>query len=157
VKRCADRTLKPLELLQRQRPAPGTSRQQHLWAVQHARAIHQMAEGYSYDMPDEAEVTEMMEYRDRVMAENTAWWHRHTGDRILLSVHNTHVWPARATTSWTCVPLPAPCAPGWPPRPTWNIGAGWPDPTEYRIALGKAHDILIHLEEVEATTYLGNP
>ncbi|GAA4963069.1 hypothetical protein GCM10023238_33040 [Streptomyces heliomycini] len=50
-----------------------------------------MAEGYSYDITDEAQATEMMRYRDRVMAENTAWWHRHTGDRILLSAHNTHV------------------------------------------------------------------
>jgi hypothetical protein len=40
-------------------------------------------------------------------------------------------------------------------RATWNIGAGWPDPTEYTAAIGKAHDILIHLHDVEATTYLG--
>ncbi|WAU83218.1 erythromycin esterase family protein [Streptomyces sp. Qhu-G9] len=43
------------------------------------------------------------------------------------------------------------------PRTTWNIGAGWPDPMEYEIALGEAHDILIHLNEVEATRYLGTP
>ncbi|KOT29545.1 erythromycin esterase [Streptomyces caelestis] len=218
----AERTRKVLELLRKQPPAPGTSRQEHLWAVQHARAIHQMAEGYSYDITDEAQATEMMRYRDRVMAENTAWWHRHTGDRILLSAHNTHVsydafdprYPKtqgaflRDTLGGDYVSIGFTfhsgafkafgtednvirtyrvdaARPGsneytldrarqrdyvldlrtvprslrtWlsEPRPTRNIGAGWPDPMEYRIALGKAHDILIHLNEVEATTYLGN-
>jgi erythromycin esterase len=37
------------------------------------------------------------------------------------------------------------------------IGAGWPDPTKYTTALGRAHDILVHLHDVEATTYLGAP
>ncbi|MFE2279670.1 erythromycin esterase family protein [Streptomyces sp. NPDC059454] len=219
----AERTRKVLELLQKQRPAPGTSRQEHVWTVQHARAIHQMAKGYSHDITDEAQVTEMMEYRDRVMAENVAWWHRHTGDRILLSAHNTHVsydafdprYPktqgaflrdslggdyasigfsfhsgafkafgtgddvirtyrvdaARPGSNEHTLDqarqrdyvLDLRTAPHsvrtWlaEPRPTWNIGAGWPDPMEYRIALGEAHDILIHLNEVEATSYLGNP
>ncbi|MGW0653423.1 erythromycin esterase family protein [Streptomyces umbrinus] len=42
-------------------------------------------------------------------------------------------------------------------RVTWNIGAGWPDPVTYKIALGQAHDVLIHLNEIEATEYLGRP
>ncbi|MFD7705399.1 erythromycin esterase family protein [Streptomyces caelestis] len=219
----AERTRKVLELLRKQPPAPGASRREHLRAVQHARAIHQMAEGYAYDITDEAQVTQMMRYRDRVMAENTAWWHRHTGDRILLSAHNTHVsydafdprYPKtqgaflRDTLGGDYVSIGftfhsgafkafgtdddvirtyrvGAAQPGsnehtldrarqrdyildvrtaphslrtWlaTPRPTWNIGAGWPDPTEYRIALGEAHDVLIHLNQVEATTYLGNP
>ncbi|MEU7472804.1 erythromycin esterase family protein [Streptomyces sp. NPDC044984] len=219
----AERTLEAYELLRDQRPALGESRREHIWTVQHARAIHQMAQGYSYDITDEAQVTEMMKYRDRVMAENVAWWHRHTGDRILLSAHNTHVsydafdprypktqgaflrdalggdyvsigfsfhsgaFKAFGTDDDVIRTYRVDAAkPGsnehtldrahqrdyildmrtaprsvrtWlaEPRPTWNVGAGWPDPVEYRIALGEAHDILIHLNKVEATTYLGNP
>ncbi|MBT3150498.1 erythromycin esterase family protein [Streptomyces sp. CHD11] len=219
----ADRTREVLELLRKQHPAPGMSGREHSRLVQHARAIHQMAKGYSYDITDEAQVTEMMRYRDRVMAENVAWWHTHTGDRILLSAHNTHVsydafdprYPKtqgavlrdalggnyvsigfsfhsgafkafgtddnvirtyrvdaarRGSNEYTLdrarqrdYILDMRTAPRvvrtWlaEPRPTWNIGAGWPDPTEYRVALGDAHDVLIHLNEVEATTYLGSP
>ncbi|MCZ0979103.1 erythromycin esterase family protein [Streptomyces diastatochromogenes] len=32
-----------------------------------------------------------MLYRDRTMAENTVWWQRTTGARIVLSAHNGHV------------------------------------------------------------------
>ncbi|MFH9041925.1 erythromycin esterase family protein [Streptomyces sp. NPDC017966] len=221
-KKRAERTLEAYELLRGQRAVPGSSRREHVRTVQHARAIHQMAKGYSYDITDEAQVTEMMKYRDRVMAENVAWWHRHTGDRILLSAHNTHVsydafdprypktqgaflrdalggdyvsigfsfhsgaFKAFGTDDDVIRTYRVDAAkPGsnehtldrarprdyvldmrtaprsvrtWlaEPRPTWNIGAGWPDPVEYRIALGEAHDILIHLNEVEATTYLGD-
>ena len=42
-------------------------------------------------------------------------------------------------------------------RGTWNIGAGWPDPVAYTAAFGKADDILIHLHDIQATTYLGTP
>ncbi|MFI8305020.1 hypothetical protein ACIF80_16475 [Streptomyces sp. NPDC085927] len=68
--------------------------------------------------------------------------------------------PANATTSSTRTPHTAPrSVRDWldQPRVTYNIGAGWPDPTEYKIALGEAHDILVHLNEVEATAYLGTP
>ncbi|MFI2424615.1 erythromycin esterase family protein [Streptomyces sp. NPDC018955] len=219
----AERTREAYELLRDQRVAHGQSRREHVRVVQHARAIHQMAEGYSYDVTDEAQVIRMMEYRDRVMAENVAWWHRHTGDRILLSAHNTHVsydsfdprypktqgaflrdalggeyvsvgfsfhsgaFKAFGTDDGVIRTYRVDAAkPGsnehtldrarqrdyildmrtaprsvrtWlaEPRPTWSVGAGWPDPVEYRIALGEAHDVLIHLNEVEATTYLGNP
>ncbi|MFI8089758.1 erythromycin esterase family protein [Streptomyces sp. NPDC086080] len=218
----AERTRAVVELLQKQHPAPGTSRQQHLRTVQHARAIHQLAAVYSYDFTDEAQVAEMMRYRDRVMAENVAWWRGHTGHRILLGAHNTHVsydafdhrypktqgavlrdslggdyvsigfslhsgaFKAFGTDDNVIRTYRVDAAqPGsnehtldqarqrdyildmrtaprvvrtWlaEPRLTWNIGAGWPDPTEYRIALGEAHDVLIHLNEVEATTYLGS-
>ncbi|MDT0401120.1 erythromycin esterase family protein [Streptomyces edwardsiae] len=216
-KQRAKRTLEAYELLR------DTSGREHPWTVQHAKAIHQMAQGYAYDITDDAQVTEMMRYRDRVMAENVAWWHEHTADRILLSAHNTHVsydsfdarypktqgaflhdtlgddyvsigfsfhsgaFKAFGTDDNVMRTYRVGAAPpdsnehtldqprrrdyildlrtapravrAWlsDPRPTWNIGAGWPDPTEYRIALGKAHDILIHLNEVEATTYLGRP
>ncbi|MFF0112655.1 erythromycin esterase family protein [Streptomyces prasinus] len=219
----AERTGKVLELLRKQPPGRGADRRDHLWAVQHARAVHQMAEGYAFDITDEGQVAEMMKFRDGVMAENVAWWHRHTGDRILVSAHNTHVsydsfdvrYPKtqgaflRDTFGEGYVSIGfsfhrgafkafgtdddvmrthrvGAARPGsnehtldrarrrdyildmrtaprsvrdWldQPRVTHNIGAGWPDPTEYRIALGEAHDVLVHLEEVEATTYLGTP
>ncbi|MFE1921175.1 erythromycin esterase family protein [Streptomyces asoensis] len=218
----AARTREVYELLRKQRPRTPADRRKHLWAVQHARAVHQMAEGFSFDITDDAQVAAMMKYRDRTMAENVAWWHRYTGDRILLSAHNTHVsydsfdarYPKtqgaflRDTLGKDYVSIgftfykgafkafgtddnvirtyrvdaakpgsneevldrarqddyildlrSAPAAARtWlaTSRATWNIGAGWPDPTEYRTALGKAHDILIHLHDVEATTYLGN-
>ncbi|MDQ1033964.1 erythromycin esterase-like protein [Streptomyces sp. V3I8] len=218
----AERTRKVFELLRDQRPRRGDE-QAHLWAVQDARAIDQMAEGLSLDVTDEAEVTKMMRMRDEVMAENVAWWNRHTGDKILLSAHNTHVsydsfdarYPktqgaflhdalgkdyvsigfsfhkgafkafgtddnvmrtyrvgaAQAGSNEDILDevrqedyfLDMRTAPNsaraWlaEPRVTYNIGAGWPDPVTYRIALGKAHDILVHLDEVEATEYLGTP
>lgn len=32
-----------------------------------------------------------MGYRDQLMADNIAWWHEQTGDKILLSAHNSHL------------------------------------------------------------------
>ncbi|WP_405547165.1 erythromycin esterase family protein [Streptomyces phaeochromogenes] len=219
----AERTGKVYELLRKQRPGSGADRQEHLWAVQHARAIHQMAKGYSLDITDEAQVAEMMRLRDQVMAENVAWWNNHTGDRVLLSAHNTHVsydsfderypktqgaflrdalgrkyvsigfsffkgsFKAFGTDDNVMRTYRVGAAkPGsneetldkvrqddyildmrtvpnsaraWldKSRVTWNIGAGWPDPLTYKIALGQAHDVLIHLNEIEATEYLGKP
>ncbi|MFE9925931.1 erythromycin esterase family protein [Streptomyces sp. NPDC005774] len=219
----AERTGKVLELLRKQPPGRGADEQDHLWAVQHARAIHQMAEGYAFDITDDAQIAEMMKFRDGVMAANVAWWRRHTGDRILVSAHNTHVsydsfdvrYPktqgaflrdafgkryvsigfsfykgafkafgtddnmmrtyrvgaARPGSNEHTLDRARPrdyildmrTAPrsvrDWldQPRVTYSIGAGWPDPVEYKIALGAAHDVLIHLNEVEATTYLGTP
>ncbi|WP_221356378.1 erythromycin esterase family protein [Streptomyces beigongshangae] len=219
----AERTGEVYELLRRQRPGSGADRGEHLWTVQHARAIHQLAEGYSLDITDETQVAEMMRLRDQVMAENVAWWRRHTGDRVLLSAHNTHVaydsfdarYPKtqgaflrdvfggdyvsvgfsfhhgafkafgtgddvmRTYRVGAAKPgsnehtldearqedyvldlrtAPRPVR-AWldTPRVTWNIGAGWPDPETYRSAPGRAHDVLIHLDEVEATEYLGKP
>lgn len=219
----AERTGKVYELLREQRPGPGADRRQHLWTVQHARAIHQMAKGFSLDLTDEKQVTEMMRMRDQVMAENVAWWHRHTGDRTLLSAHNTHVsydsfderYPktqgaflrdtlgrkyvsvgfsfykgsfkafgtdddvmrtyrvdaakpgsneetldkARQDDYLLDMRTVRGAARDWlnTSRVTWNIGAGWPDPVTYESAPGRAHDVLIHLNDVEATEYLGKP
>ncbi|WP_281900362.1 erythromycin esterase family protein [Phytohabitans aurantiacus] len=69
--------------------SPGTSR--HMWTVQHARAIAQVATLYAFDLDDPAQVALAMRYRDQVMADNTAWWHEQTGAKILLSAHNAHV------------------------------------------------------------------
>ncbi|MFG2116435.1 erythromycin esterase family protein [Streptomyces sp. NPDC048718] len=82
-----------LDLLQRQGPAgpDRAAREAYTWAVQHARAIAQVGTEYSYDFMTDEGVAGAMLYRDRVMAENTAWWQRHTGDRMVLSAHNDHV------------------------------------------------------------------
>ncbi len=219
----AERTEKVYELLRKQRPGAGADKQAHMWMVQHARAIHQMAAGMSFDFNNEVQSAEMMKLRDQVMAENVAWWHKHTGDRILLSAHNTHVsynsfdtrYPktqgaflrdalgkdyvsigfsfyqgafkafgtednvmrtyrvgaAKPGSNEHTLDKARPddyildmrtvpnFARAWldKERVTWNIGAGWPDPMEYKTALGQAHDVLIHLNDVEATTYLGTP
>ncbi|MBH1936018.1 erythromycin esterase family protein [Streptomyces sp. AV19] len=61
------------------------------WAVQHARSIAQTAGFLSHDITDPAVIPAAMRFRDRVMAENVAWWQRHTGHRMLVSAHNGHV------------------------------------------------------------------
>ncbi|MFD5512121.1 erythromycin esterase family protein [Streptomyces sp. NPDC127051] len=61
------------------------------WAEQHARSIAQTFEFTSLDLSDPASVSAAEHLRDRVMADNTAWWHRRTGDKMLLSAHNGHV------------------------------------------------------------------
>ncbi|MEV8587379.1 erythromycin esterase family protein [Streptomyces sp. NPDC051180] len=81
-----------LALLEARRPDGGAgAREAHAWAVQHARAVAQVGTEYAHDLTSEAGVAAAMLYRDRVMAENTVWWQRRTGDRILLSAHNGHV------------------------------------------------------------------
>ncbi|MEU0631343.1 erythromycin esterase family protein [Streptomyces sp. NPDC005989] len=61
------------------------------WAEQHARNIAQTFAFTSLDLSDPASVSAAEHLRDRVMAGNTAWWHRRTGDKMLLSAHNGHV------------------------------------------------------------------
>ncbi|WP_272923834.1 erythromycin esterase family protein [Streptomyces sp. SID3343] len=68
---------------------PGPDRKEHALTVQHARAIAQNANLYAFDLVDD--VPAAMRYRDEAMAANTMWWHRHTGERVFLSAHNTHV------------------------------------------------------------------
>ncbi|KAK1176966.1 erythromycin esterase family protein [Streptomyces sp. NBS 14/10] len=218
----AERTRKVYDRLRAQRPGPG-DKQNHLWMTRHALAIHQMARGFAFDIGDEDQIAQMMKLRDQVMAENVEWWRQYTGNKILLSAHNTHVsydsfdtrYP-KTQGSFLRDALGSRYAsigfsfykgsfnafgtddnvmrnyhvdgakPGsneqtldkarrddyildmrTAPEPvrewldkehaTWNIGAGWPDPVEYTAALGKAHDILIHLHDIQATTYLGAP
>ncbi|PJN36187.1 erythromycin esterase [Streptomyces sp. CB02959] len=61
------------------------------WAEQHARSIAQTFEFAALDLSDPASVSKAEHFRDRAMADNTAWWHRRTGDKMLLSAHNGHV------------------------------------------------------------------
>ncbi|MFE0738149.1 erythromycin esterase family protein [Streptomyces sp. NPDC058855] len=91
-RRMAKEADEALALLSAQRPAPGrAAREAHAWAVQHARAIAQVGTEYAHDFADPAGVRRAMLYRDRVMAENTVWWQRRTGGRVLLSAHNGHI------------------------------------------------------------------
>jgi erythromycin esterase len=86
----AARTGEALELLRKQ--SPGADRAAYDWAVQHATVVDQVARMYSFDFyDDEKELAEAMRYRDRVMADNTAWWQERTGTKVLLSAHNAHV------------------------------------------------------------------
>ncbi|WP_267717363.1 erythromycin esterase family protein [Streptomyces sp. CoH17] len=217
----AGRTGEMLDLLEKARPGRGASARAQLWAVQNARAVHQMAEGLSFDVEDEVQVTQMMKYRDRTMAANTLWWNRNTGNRILLSAHNTHVsydsfdprYPktegaflrdalggkylsigfsfyegafkafgtddgvmrtrtiggarpgsneytldeARQRDYILDIRTAPPAVRAWldQRRTTYNVGAGWPDTYKYDMALGEAHDVLVHLHKIHATTYLG--
>ncbi|GAA3487535.1 erythromycin esterase family protein [Streptomyces cremeus] len=63
----------------------------HEWAEQHARNIHQTFVFASLDLSDPRSVSEAEHFRDQAMAANTVWWHRRTGDKMLLSAHNGHV------------------------------------------------------------------
>ncbi|MEV0123295.1 erythromycin esterase family protein [Streptomyces sp. NPDC050703] len=63
----------------------------HEWAAQHARNIQQTFVFASLDLADPRSVSEAEHFRDKAMAANTAWWHRRTGDKMLLSAHNGHV------------------------------------------------------------------
>ncbi|MGW0122149.1 erythromycin esterase family protein [Streptomyces sp. NPDC003327] len=84
------RTGRAVELL-KQRPSTGTGADAHAWAIQHATAIHQMATLFTFDWDDPRSVPDLMLYRDRIMAENIAWWQRQTGDKIMLAAHNGHI------------------------------------------------------------------
>lgn len=61
------------------------------WVLQHARSITQTADIYAFDVESEAGQRGAMLYRDRIMAANTAWWQRQTGDKVLVSAHNAHL------------------------------------------------------------------
>ncbi|MFD6274784.1 erythromycin esterase family protein [Streptomyces sp. NPDC060209] len=89
-KRTAAMVRRAYELLQAQ--GPHGDGQAYEWALQHARAISQTGTLYAYyDFDDPEKIAQAMLYRDQVMAENTVWWQRHTGHRMLLSAHNGHV------------------------------------------------------------------
>ncbi|MGW8066215.1 erythromycin esterase family protein [Streptomyces ziwulingensis] len=78
------------ELLQGQ--GPDGDRRAYEWVLQHARAISQTGTLYAYyDFSDPEKIARAMLYRDRIMAENTVWWQRNTGHRMLLSAHNGHI------------------------------------------------------------------
>ncbi|WP_405141015.1 erythromycin esterase family protein [Sphaerisporangium sp. NBC_01403] len=77
-----------LDLLRRN---PGPDQESHAWAVQNARSIVQTATALSFDPGDPEQVSKGLRYRDKIMADNVAWWREHTGEKILLSAHNAHV------------------------------------------------------------------
>lgn len=93
----AERTGRVLALLNAREPA-GTDGE-HAWAVQHATVIDQVARMYAFDFTDPGAVPEAMAYRDTVMADNTVWWHRRTGHRLVLGGHNSHLYTASSTPS----------------------------------------------------------
>ncbi|WP_435600071.1 erythromycin esterase family protein [Streptomyces sp. C10-9-1] len=78
-----------LDLLERRHT--GADARRHAFVLHHARAIVQNATEFAYDLDDPGQVGEAMRYRDRIMAENTLWWQRQTGHRILVSAHNGHI------------------------------------------------------------------
>ncbi|MFD4397395.1 erythromycin esterase family protein [Kitasatospora sp. NPDC058397] len=71
--------------------AKGAGGEEYDWAVQHARIIAQTFAFATFELTDKASVNAAEVLRDQAMADNTAWWQRHTGDRMLLSAHNGHV------------------------------------------------------------------
>ncbi|MFE6869542.1 erythromycin esterase family protein [Kitasatospora sp. NPDC057692] len=88
-KELAQRTGRAVDLL-KQRPGTGAGSDAHAWAVQHATAIHQMTTLFAFDLDDPQGITDAMLHRDRIMAENVAWWQRRTGEKIALAAHNGH-------------------------------------------------------------------
>ncbi|MGW2331126.1 erythromycin esterase family protein [Streptomyces sp. NPDC001700] len=88
--RIAANVRRAYELLRAQ--GPDGDRRAYEWVLQHARAIAQTGTLYAYyDFDDPQKIARAMLYRDQIMAENTVWWQRHTGHRMLLSAHNGHV------------------------------------------------------------------
>ncbi|MEV2253949.1 erythromycin esterase family protein [Streptomyces sp. NPDC050147] len=85
----AGKAREALDLLKKRRPAPSGGN--FAWALQHARSLSQTATVYAFPLDTPQGETDAMLYRDRLMAQNTAWWQRHTGGKVLLSAHNAHV------------------------------------------------------------------
>ncbi|MGW4468695.1 erythromycin esterase family protein [Nonomuraea sp. NPDC004354] len=69
----------------------GTDEDEFELTVQNARSISQTATFLAFDLTDKAWLPVAQRYRDQVMADNTAWWQRRTGDKMLLSAQNDHV------------------------------------------------------------------
>ncbi|MFI5572486.1 erythromycin esterase family protein [Streptomyces sp. NPDC051740] len=91
----AERTGRVLALLRAREPA-GTD-EDHAWAVQHATVIDQVARLYAFDLSDPRTAPQAMAHRDTAMAENTLWWHRRTGHRLVLGGHNSHLYTRSST------------------------------------------------------------
>ncbi|KAF3469450.1 erythromycin esterase family protein [Streptomyces sp. Tu 3180] len=91
----AERTGRVLALLRAREPA-GTD-DDHAWAVRHATVVDQVARMYTFDLTDPRAAPEAMAYRDTVMADNALWWHRHTGHRLVLGGHNSHLYTVSST------------------------------------------------------------
>ncbi|MFJ4105325.1 erythromycin esterase family protein [Amycolatopsis japonica] len=61
------------------------------WTAQHARFVAQTARFLTVDLADLTTLPPLQILRDKAMAQNVAWWERRTGQKVLLSAHNTHV------------------------------------------------------------------
>ncbi|MEU1181448.1 erythromycin esterase family protein [Streptomyces sp. NPDC005820] len=70
---------------------PGADREAFERMLQSATAIDRTAGQYAFDFDDPARAAAAMRYRDEAMADNVLWWQRHTGTRVLLSAHDTHL------------------------------------------------------------------
>ncbi|MEV5981552.1 erythromycin esterase family protein [Streptomyces sp. NPDC052114] len=77
------------DLLEERRPG-GRDKAFEL-ALHHALSVAQTGDMYAFPLDTAEGQKDAMLYRDRIMAENTAWWQRYTGDKVLLSAHNAHV------------------------------------------------------------------
>ncbi|WP_259316951.1 erythromycin esterase family protein [Kitasatospora xanthocidica] len=71
--------------------ARGEGGEAYDWAVQNARSIAQTFTFTAMNLEDNSEVAAMQNLRDRAMTDNTLWWQRRTGGKVLLSAHNGHV------------------------------------------------------------------
>ncbi|MFI8093665.1 erythromycin esterase family protein [Streptomyces sp. NPDC086080] len=80
----ARRAQEAYELLAAQRPAPDPI------DLHSTASIAQSTRFYAYPDTEQGE-TDSLQFRDRTMAENVAWWHRLTGDKMVVSAHNSHV------------------------------------------------------------------
>ncbi|MEV7659458.1 erythromycin esterase family protein [Streptomyces anulatus] len=89
-KELAERTGRAVALLKQQHGTT-TDADAYAWAVQHATAIHQMATLFAFDLDGPQGIRDAMLHRDRVMAENVAWWQQRTGNKIMLAAHNGHI------------------------------------------------------------------
>ncbi|GAA1387101.1 hypothetical protein GCM10009639_11780 [Kitasatospora putterlickiae] len=192
------------------------------WALQHARNIAQTFGFAALDLADPASVSAAEQLRDRAMADNTAWWQRRTGGKVLLSAHNGHAGYLATDTfmypepqgahlrdaygrdyvaigftfdrgsfltndevlagGWKTVTVP-PATPDmneytldrvrhrdyyvdlrsaprvardWldVTRPTYDAGSVFINDPMPRLAVGRAYDVLIHLNEVHAARKL---
>ncbi|MGB8941709.1 MAG: erythromycin esterase family protein [Streptomyces sp.] len=70
---------------------PASRDREFTMVMQHARSVSQTATIYAFPFDTPEGVKDGMLYRDRLMARNTAWWQKQTGDKVLLSAHNAHV------------------------------------------------------------------
>ncbi|MGP4007419.1 erythromycin esterase family protein [Streptomyces sp. 4N124] len=166
----AERTGAALDLLRSQ--GAGEDRAAYERAVQNATVIDQTARQYAFDFEDPAQIAEAMRYRDGAMAANVLV---SVGVTFGRGSFNATGLDEEAIRSWTL----GPAGPGsnertldrvrhrdyvvdlrsvgspareWlaKARPTRTIGTAYPDgPND--IALSRSHDVLIHLQEVEAS------
>ncbi|MEU5956538.1 erythromycin esterase family protein [Streptomyces sp. NPDC047525] len=88
-KKLAGNAREALKLLKQRQPSSAGGK--FTWAVQHARSLSQTTTVYAFALDTPEGQKDAMLYRDRLMAQNTAWWQRRTGDKVLLSAHNAHV------------------------------------------------------------------